>query len=156
MPYKFGPKEALNLTSRSAALCHHMSTLQTSSMQSGTSSSSSSSSKAQRRALDIGCAVGGSSFELSRYFDEVIGIDFSQHLIDAANVMQRTGEMSFQMMKQGKIFESSKTHLSSEIDRSKVRFQKGDACSLDDNSLKLILLRTFSIVLPYTELFINL
>lgn len=37
-------------------------------------------------ALDIGCAVGGASFELARAFPHVLGIDFSQHFVNAANV----------------------------------------------------------------------
>ena len=37
-------------------------------------------------ALDIGCAVGGASFALARAFPHVLGIDFSQHFVNAANV----------------------------------------------------------------------
>ena len=36
------------------------------------------------RALDLGCAVGRSSFELARHFDEVLGLDFSARFIAAA------------------------------------------------------------------------
>ena len=41
------------------------------------------------RALDLGCAVGRSSFELGRHFDEVLGIDFSARFVAAAERMQR-------------------------------------------------------------------
>jgi len=34
------------------------------------------------RALDLGCAVGRSSFELAREYQEVVGIDISQTFID--------------------------------------------------------------------------
>jgi 2-polyprenyl-3-methyl-5-hydroxy-6-metoxy-1,4-benzoquinol methylase len=40
------------------------------------------------KALDVGCAVGGTSFELSRDFDHVVGIDFSHAFVDAANAMK--------------------------------------------------------------------
>ena len=30
------------------------------------------------RALDVGCSVGRSSFELARDYNEVVGLDFSQ------------------------------------------------------------------------------
>ena len=30
------------------------------------------------RALDVGCSVGRTSFELSKYYDTVVGLDFSQ------------------------------------------------------------------------------
>ena len=43
------------------------------------------------RALDIGCAVGGSSFALATQFEEVVGVDFSHAFIDTANAM-KTGE----------------------------------------------------------------
>jgi len=36
------------------------------------------------RALDLGCAVGRSSFELARHAREVIGIDLSRRFIQAA------------------------------------------------------------------------
>jgi SAM-dependent methyltransferase len=42
------------------------------------------------RALDIGCAVGGASFELARGFGEVLGVDLSRAFIDAAKRCRRT------------------------------------------------------------------
>lgn len=39
--------------------------------------------------MDVGCAVGGASFELARAFPHVLGIDFSQHFVNAANVRGR-------------------------------------------------------------------
>lgn len=36
------------------------------------------------RALDLGCAVGRSTFELAREYGEVVGIDISQTFIDGA------------------------------------------------------------------------
>ena len=36
------------------------------------------------RGLDVGCAVGRSSFELSRLCAEVIAVDYSQTFIEAA------------------------------------------------------------------------
>jgi len=40
-------------------------------------------------ALDVGCAVGGATFELSRAFTDVIGVDFSHGFIEAAQVHAR-------------------------------------------------------------------
>ena len=37
------------------------------------------------RALDVGCSVGGGTFELATTFDEAVGFDFSQAFVDAAN-----------------------------------------------------------------------
>lgn len=36
--------------------------------------------------MDVGCAVGGASFELARAFPHVLGIDYSKHFVDAAEV----------------------------------------------------------------------
>ena len=40
-------------------------------------------------ALDLGCAVGGSSFALARAFQQVIGVDSSAHFIKSAQVSIR-------------------------------------------------------------------
>lgn len=82
------------------------------------------------RALDIGCAVGGLSFELAKSFNEVVGIDFSHHFVDAANEMKRTGNAPYQAMVQGEIFEDKVARVSDEVDRSRVTFAQGDACNL--------------------------
>ena len=58
------------------------------------------------RALDIGCAVGGSAFELSRYFSEVVGFDFSAAFIKAANEMKEVGNMTYVSTIEGTIKES--------------------------------------------------
>lgn len=39
----------------------------------------------KKRALDIGCATGASVFEMSKYFDEVVGIDYSEVFVHLAN-----------------------------------------------------------------------
>ncbi len=81
----------------------------------------------QARALDLGCAVGRSSFELARHCSEVIGIDFSQAFIDAANRMQAEGRHPATRLDEG----SSTTRLDLEvdgaIDRQRVSFEQGDA-----------------------------
>ena len=85
------------------------------------------------RVLDIGCAVGGLSFALSEHFDEVVGIDFSQHFVDAANEMKTTGHMKFNVLKQGDIFFETEASIPSHVNRSKVTFHQGDACNLQEN-----------------------
>src|ERR1700739_4426570 len=47
------------------------------------------------RALDLGCAVGRSSFELARHCSEVIGIDYSQNFIEAAEKIRVDGTHSY-------------------------------------------------------------
>ncbi|NDC01228.1 MAG: methyltransferase domain-containing protein, partial [Verrucomicrobia bacterium] len=46
-----------------------------------------------RRALDLGCAVGRSSFELAAKVPEVIAIDFSRAFIRAARKLAKNGSL---------------------------------------------------------------
>jgi SAM-dependent methyltransferase len=46
----------------------------------------------RRRALDLGCAVGGGVFGLRRYFDQAVGIDRSPPLLAQARTLRRTRE----------------------------------------------------------------
>jgi SAM-dependent methyltransferase len=85
------------------------------------------------RVLDVGCAVGGTTFQLSKYFNQAVGIDFSQHFIDTANKMKKLRKLNFEILKQGKIFESHEAAISADIDISKISFFQGDACNLDPN-----------------------
>lgn len=81
-------------------------------------------------ALDIGCAVGASSFELSRSFDRVVGIDYSQAFIDAARQLQSEGEIPTKKRIEGQIFGPFTAKVDPTLDRLKVRFEVGDACNL--------------------------
>jgi SAM-dependent methyltransferase len=47
------------------------------------------------RALDLGCAVGRSTFEMARDFDEVIGLDFSHSFVRAASQLAAEGSMTY-------------------------------------------------------------
>ena len=61
-----------------------------------------------RQSESSGCwvAVGGSSFELSRYFSEVVGFDFSAAFIKAANEMKDVGSKTYQSTIEGNITEN--------------------------------------------------
>jgi putative 4-mercaptohistidine N1-methyltranferase len=111
LTYKGGPHSALKFPERCAQICADYATN-------------------KKRALDVGCAVGGSTFELAAHFDEVIGMDFSNHFVDAANTMKKDGKMSYEILKQGNVFKSCETNLSDKIDRDRCSFHQGDACDL--------------------------
>ncbi|CAI9722059.1 probable S-adenosylmethionine-dependent methyltransferase CRG1 isoform X1 [Octopus vulgaris] len=83
-----------------------------------------------RRALDIGCAVGRSTFELSQYFEEVIGIDYSQAFIDQCLLLKEKKILDFSIVSEGDIYEKHTTTLSSSVNVDRVKFQVGDACNL--------------------------
>lgn len=85
------------------------------------------------RALDLGCAVGRSSFELARFCDEVIGIDYSHAFIEAANRLVASGQHPATRLDEGSAATALTVVVDSEIDRSRVSFEQGDAQNLRDD-----------------------
>lgn len=85
------------------------------------------------RVLDLGCAVGRSSFELARRFDHVVGIDYSHAFIDAARHLQRDGKMPYQRLDVGGRLTSLEAKVADDIDRNRVSFEWGDAMDLAPN-----------------------
>jgi putative 4-mercaptohistidine N1-methyltranferase len=82
------------------------------------------------RALDLGCAVGRSSFELARVCSEVIGIDYSERFVSVANHLRDNGSFGFQYIVQGEITRAHRAVVPMEIDRTRVKFERGDAVHL--------------------------
>ena len=55
-------------------------------------------------ALDIGCAVGGATFELTKCgFKDVLGIDYSRAFVRAADTMRKEGSMPYHTLVEGRI-----------------------------------------------------
>src|SRR4051812_948085 len=82
------------------------------------------------RALDLGCAVGRSTFELARHCAEVVGIDYSQRFIEAANTLRQTGELAFERCDEGALRTRLTARAPSGVDHKRVRFEAGDAMDL--------------------------
>lgn len=79
------------------------------------------------RALDLGCAVGRSSFELARVAAEVVGIDASPVFIEAAETLRASGSMPYAFAVEGNLSRSATAEVPADIDRTRVRFRVGDA-----------------------------
>lgn len=82
------------------------------------------------RGLDLGCAVGRSTFELARSCTEVVGIDFSHRFIEVANQLQRDGVVEYRYVEEGQITKPATAEVPGDIDRARVRFEQGDAQGL--------------------------
>ncbi len=82
--------------------------------------------KPTKKALDVGCAIGRSSFELARVFDEVVGIDYTARFIQLATKIKEEGSLGFAVPT--KTVTLKECHLEKEA--SKVTFWQGDACNL--------------------------
>ncbi|XP_071962127.1 uncharacterized protein [Antedon mediterranea] len=115
--YSYGPKDALDFPKRVADECLRvLSTLD--------------KHKIPSRALDIGCAVGRTSFELTKGFKDVIGIDYSHAFVEACNMMKANGSIEYSIQEEWRLMTPCTAVVDSNIDRSKVTFQQGDACNL--------------------------
>jgi SAM-dependent methyltransferase len=79
------------------------------------------------RALDIGCAVGRFTFELSRCADEVIGIDNSRRFILAARNIAKRKAIEIQIHESGPEFSRRRVALPKGTRPGNARFQVGDA-----------------------------
>lgn len=89
--------------------------------------------KPMGKALDIGCAVGRSSFELARKFDHVTGIDFSARLINLGVQLADYGFIRYSVADQGDLRLYKERQLSEmKIDNlvGTVELLQGDACNL--------------------------
>lgn len=92
---------------------------------------------ASARALDIGCAVGGSAFRLAETFGEVIGVDASEMFIDVAKKMQTDGELKYTLRAFGDLGRECVARVSPsegadafEAIAARCDFRVGDACAL--------------------------
>lgn len=106
--------------------------------------------KDKRRALDLGCAVGRSSFELSRHFDEVVGIDFSERFVGAAERMGRERVAVVKAPREGDARDEIHLELAGDFSSGRVHFEQGDACALrsDLGSFDLVLMANLIDRLP--------
>jgi len=109
-PYPFGGADALDFPKRCALEGADLSKL-----------------AAGARALDLGCSVGRSSFELARHCEEVIGIDYSQAFVDAANRIVVEGGHPATRLDEGSATTQLSVSVDPAIDRSRLSFEQGDA-----------------------------
>jgi putative 4-mercaptohistidine N1-methyltranferase len=85
------------------------------------------------KALDLGCAVGRTTFELAREFKQVVGLDLSSRFIESATELREEGSLQYKMTTEGELVTSCRADLA-ELDlehvKSRVSFYQEDACNL--------------------------
>ena len=116
LPWSFGPAEALEFPARCVTQTFAFGNAET-----GAS------------ALDLGCAVGRSSFEFSRQCGSVIGIDFSQAFIDTANVLRKEGEIPYDRLDEGSLTTRLLARIPAGARPEAVSFEVGDATDLRED-----------------------
>ena len=82
------------------------------------------------RALDLGCAVGRSSFELTRYVEEVVGIDYSEAFIRAASDFQKARKLTFSVVEEVGKSRPVTVEIPQDCLPERVSFIQGDALNL--------------------------
>ena len=92
-------------------------------------------------ALDLGCAVGRSSFELSKICDAVKGIDLSRRFIEISQDLARHGTITFPCPIEGAIRKELTFHVPKGARGDRISFEIGDAGALPHQ------LGTFDVVL---------
>ncbi len=108
LPWKFGPREALDYPVR---VVSHFSQNQV------------------PRGLDVGCAVGRSTYEMSRSCQEVIGIDFSHAFVKAAEeIKEKTQTIS--RLEEAHQNTTLDVSLPEGVAPSHCQFEQGDAMNL--------------------------
>jgi putative 4-mercaptohistidine N1-methyltranferase len=73
-------------------------------------------------ALDIGCGVGATTFELSRSFLRVIGVDSTKVYINAAKTLKDRGWMRYSSTSEGDLTTEHSSVVDEDIERDRVNF----------------------------------
>jgi len=109
------------------------------------------------RALDLGCAVGRSSFELARTAESVLGIDFSSAFIRAANALKKDGKLSCEVALEGQRTGPFTAHVPEDLDVTRATFETGDATALrlDIGSFDVVLAANLLCRLPEPARFLQ-
>ncbi len=82
------------------------------------------------RGLDLGCAVGRSTYEMSRSCDEVIGMDFSHAFVNAARKIGEAGSAAYTRRDEAHEVTSLEARLPDGVFPGRVSFFQGDAMAL--------------------------
>ena len=89
--------------------------------------------QSQNKALDLGCAVGRTTFELALNFKQVVGVDLSYSFIHCAKQLNKKKSINYHNIIEGELSTQSKVSLSElQLDENlgKVNFYQEDACAL--------------------------
>lgn len=113
LPWESGPREALHFPVRTVTELLDVSWL-----------------PAGARALDLGCAVGRSSFELARHCASVLGIDFSRSFVEAASELREAGHFSYERRDEADSCTPLVAIAPQDVPRERVLFEQGDAMRL--------------------------
>lgn len=82
------------------------------------------------RGLDLGCAVGRSTFEMARNCREVTGIDFSRAFIGAAETLRGGDGIAYPRLEEAGVTTELTARAPEGADAGRIAFETGDAMDL--------------------------
>jgi putative 4-mercaptohistidine N1-methyltranferase len=85
------------------------------------------------RGLDLGCAVGRSTFEMAKTCGDVVGIDFSHAFIRAANALRDGASIPYERLEEASVRTKLLARIPEDSPRSNITFLQGDAMHLPDS-----------------------
>ncbi|MBC8127386.1 MAG: putative 4-mercaptohistidine N1-methyltransferase [Gloeobacteraceae cyanobacterium ES-bin-144] len=85
------------------------------------------------RGLDLGCAVGRSSFEMTRFCDEVTGIDFSHAFIRTAEALRSGETLDYARLEEGNLLTRLAARMPEGLAVDNLHFKQGDAMNLPED-----------------------
>jgi len=88
------------------------------------------SNSGAKRGLDLGCAVGRSTYEMSRSCAEVVGMDFSHSFVNAARELAEGNGLLYSRRDEGHVETPLKAVLPEGVFPERVSFFQGDAMDL--------------------------
>jgi putative 4-mercaptohistidine N1-methyltranferase len=112
---------------------------------------------ADAQALEVGCAVGRSAFELTRYATQVQALDYSHRFIEAAKTLKAHGTLATKIAVEGEVTANFTARVPDQIARDRVIFFPGDATQLpiDLTSSDIVLAANLLCRLPDPLLFLD-
>lgn len=113
LPFSFGPTDSLHFPERCVTACVNRKAI-----------------SKNAKALDLGCAVGRSSFELAKHFEKVVAIDNSSSFISAAKRLQQKGQLEYSITEEGGKKARRIAKLPSDTHPNRVEFRQCDVMSL--------------------------
>ena len=116
LPWSFGPKDALGFAVRTVTELLDRDIV-----------------PAKSRALDLGCAVGRSCYELASVAQEVIGIDYSNAFVMAAETLRLEGRMGYLRHDEADACTELVALRPQTGLEDRVSFEQGDAMNLRDD-----------------------
>ena len=87
------------------------------------------------KALDIGCSVGRTSFELAKEFNHVDGLDFSTRFIQIGVQLQKSGSIKYERKEEGSLVSLQERYLDNlglKETSNRIDFSQQDANNLKD------------------------